>query len=91
MDFNIDFSKIDRLEMRDLNISDQEVKSVFDNENSFVKEFPNFTLLLGFSAKRKFFKIAYQVSKNLNFDVEALQIDLPYEEDVKQYWCESQR
>ena len=75
------------MEMRDLNISAEEVKSVFENPNSFVKEFPDFVLLLGFSNKRKFVKIAYRISKSINFEIDALQIDLPYEEDIEDYWC----
>lgn len=65
MDFNIDFSKIDRLEMRDLNISAQEVKSVFDNENSFVKEFPNFTLLLALVPKESLLRLHIRFLKTL--------------------------
>lgn len=87
MDFRLDFSKIDLLELRAINISTNEAKSIFLNENSVVKEYKNFTLLLGFSNKRKFIRVAFQISKNSNFDIEVLQIDLPYEEDVKEYWC----
>ena len=87
MDFRLDFSKIDLLELRTINISMNEVKSIFLNENSVVKEYTNFTFLLGFSNKRKFIRVAFQISKNSNFDIEVLQIDLPYEEDVKEYWC----
>lgn len=65
MDFNIDFSEIDRLEMRDLNISAQEVKSVFDNENSFVKEFPNFTLLLALVPKESLLRLHIRFLKTL--------------------------
>ncbi len=87
MDFRLDFAKIDLLELRTINISTNEVKSIFLNENSVVKEYTNFTFLLGFSNKRKFIRVAFQISKNSNFDIEVLQIDLPYEEDVKEYWC----
>ncbi len=87
MEFNIDFSRINLLELRELHISLEEVKSVFGNPNSFAKEFPEFMLMLGFSSKRKFIKIAYRISKNVNFEVEALQKDLPYEEDIKGLWC----
>lgn len=87
MDFRLDFSKIDLLELRTMNISADELNSIFTNENSVVKEYTNFTLLLGFSNKRKFIKVAFQISKNSKFDIEILQVDLPYEEDVKEYWC----
>jgi hypothetical protein len=87
MDFRLDFAKIDLLELRTINISTNEVKSIFLNENSIVKEYTNFTFLLGFSSERKFIRVAFQISKNSNFDIEVLQIDLPYEEDVKEYWC----
>jgi hypothetical protein len=87
MEFNIDFSNVSLLAMRDLHISVEEVKSVFANPNSIVKGYPDYNFLLGFSNKRKFVKIAYRISKNSNFEVDALQIDLPYEEDIKEYWC----
>lgn len=87
MDYNIDFSLIDLIELRRLNISTSEVRSVFSNDNSFYKDFGDFVFLLGFSDKRKFIKIAYGVSKNLNFEIEVFQNDLPYEEDIKTFWC----
>jgi hypothetical protein len=87
MEFNIDFSLIDRLALREMNISMDEAQSVFSNQNSFHKEYENFIFLLGFSNKRKFIKIAYQIAKNVNFEVEVLEIDLPYEEDIAKFWC----
>jgi hypothetical protein len=87
MEFNIDFSQIDRLVLRELNISRDEIYSVFSNQNSFHNEYPDFIFLLGFRSKRKFIKIAYQISKKANFEVEVLEIDLPYEEDIAKLWC----
>ena len=90
-DFILDFAGIDRLELRELNITENEVISVFVNKTSFADYTREFDYLIGFSNRRKFVQIAYQVHKNPKFDIEILQVDLPYENDIKEYWCKNQR
>lgn len=31
--------------------------------------------------------MAYRISRSANFDIEALQIELPDEEDIRKNWC----
>ena len=90
MDFNIDFSSILWIEVRKLGISMEEIHSIFQNPSSSIASFHGEEFIVGFSSKRKFILAAYQIAKNTNFDIEVLQIDLPYEEDIKKYWCRHQ-
>jgi hypothetical protein len=89
MEFNIDFSTISALEMKRLNISFEEIRSIFSNPSSFHEPFEDFNYLIGFGSNRKFIQVAYRISKNINFEVEVLEIDLPYEKDIKEHWCKS--
>ena len=56
MDFNIDFSMIDFIELRERGITREEIVSILNNRSSY-------------------------------FEIEILQVDLPYEKDIKQNWC----
>ncbi|HEY9044858.1 MAG TPA: hypothetical protein VIN08_03140 [Ohtaekwangia sp.] len=87
MIFNIDFSMIDRMEMRNLNITPDEIVNILNNRSSYFEANEDFIYVLGFSTRRKFIQMAYRVSKNVNFEIEVLQVDLPYEKDIKQNWC----
>ncbi|MFM7429405.1 MAG: hypothetical protein ACKO1F_05845 [Flammeovirgaceae bacterium] len=87
VDFKIDFSFIDRLELKKLNITLDEIQGIFANTKSQLKPFSNFDYIVGFSNRRKFIHIAYKISSDPNYELQALQIDLPYEEDIKSYWC----
>lgn len=87
MEYNIDFSQIDLLELRKFNISFGEINSVITNPSSYFENKADFIFVLGFSDKRKFVQMAYRISKNTNFEIEALQIGLPYEKDIKENWC----
>ncbi len=91
MDFKIDFSGIDLVALRDLNVGATEIESVVVNTNSFFQDWGHSFFLLGFSSKRKFIKIAYRVAKNPNFDIEILQVDLPNESDIENYWCQREK
>ena len=91
-DFNIDFSAIDRLQMKKSNILLDEIRSVFANLNSeYDFSNPDFDYIIGFSNRRKFIHMAYFVSKNINFEIELLQIDLPYEKDIQKFWCSQKK
>lgn len=85
--FIFDYSDFDFLEMKKLNITMIEIQSVFQNPSSVFDKTDWFQYLIGFSSQRKFIQIAFEVSKNSNFDVKLLQIDLPYEKDIKINWC----
>ena len=87
MDFNIDFSMIDFIEMRKCDITREEIVSILNNRSSYFEQNEDFIYVLGFSIRRKFIQMAYRVSKNANFEIEILQVDLPYEKDIKQNWC----
>ena len=74
--------------MRKADIGVDEVRSVFENVNSeYDFSNPNFGYVIGFSVRRKFIHMAYGISKNINFEIELLQIDLPYEKDIQRCWC----
>ncbi len=87
MDFDIDFSQILWVEIRSLGISIDEVYSIFKNPSSTVASHGSEDFIVGFSNKRKFVVVTYQIAKNVNFDIEVTQIELPYEEDIKKFWC----
>ncbi len=87
MEFNIDFSLIDLLELKRFNISLNEMNSVLINPSTYYEDNLDFVYVLGYSSKRKFIEMAFRVSKNSNFEIEALQIRLPYEKDIKKSWC----
>ncbi len=87
MDFDIDFSQIQWIEVRKLGISIREIHDIFKNPSSVFSTVQGEPIIVGFSSKRKFIVATYQIAKNINFDIEVLQIDLPYEEDIKNYWC----
>ena len=87
MDFRIDFSQIDRLELRKLGILTNEVESVIYNPYSYFEFWPDFKFCLGFSHKRKFIQFAFVYSRNPNFDLQLLQIDLADEKEIKKNWC----
>jgi hypothetical protein len=87
MDFNIDFSMIDFIELRNLNITRDEIVSILNNQSSYFEYNDDFIYVLGFSTRRKFLQMAYRISKNANFEIEVLQVDLPYEKDIRQNWC----
>jgi hypothetical protein len=75
------------LKLTKISVSPDEILSVFESERSQAVSLTNYDLMVGLSNKGKFVVIAYQVAKNPTFDVEVLQIDLPYEEDIEQIWC----
>jgi hypothetical protein len=87
MDFDIDFSQILWIEIRKLGISMDEVLSIFKNPRSMVASHGSEYFVVGFSNKRKFIVATYQIAKNVNFDIEVVQIELPYEEDIEKCWC----
>ena len=89
MDFNIDFSNVDFLDFKKLNITFEEINSVFANPTAYHEPQEDFIYALGYGSRRKFVQIAYQILKNSNFDMEVLQIDLPYEKDVREHWCKN--
>jgi hypothetical protein len=89
-DFIFDYSDFDFLEMKRLNITMMEIQSVFQNPSSFLGRMDEFQYFISFSSQKKFIQIAFEVSKNSNFDVKLLQIDLPYEKDIKINWCGNQ-
>jgi hypothetical protein len=85
--YNIDYSLIDRLELKKINVTFEEIQSVFFSPNSHLKPYTGFDYLIGYSNRRKFIHVAYKVSPDPNYELQALQIDLPYEEDIKDHWC----
>jgi hypothetical protein len=87
MDFDIDFSEIQWIEVRKLGISMDEVYSVFKNPSSSFVFLPGLDFIVGFTSKRKIIVVTYQIAKNVNFDIEVIEIELPYEEDIKRFWC----
>jgi hypothetical protein len=87
MGFDIDFSDIPWVEIKKLGISLDEVFSVFENPSSSIASSLAGEFIVGFSNKRKFVVITYKIAKNANFDIEVIQIELPYEEDIKKFWC----
>lgn len=91
-DYLYDFSQIDLVELKQLHINRNEVISVFNNPLSQLKAFKGFLFLIGFSERKKITQIAFNTSKNINFELEILQIDLPDERDwaalrIKKYYC----
>ena len=78
--YNYHFEEIDRIQMRELNITAEEVISVFENPNSYFETFDGFKYLIGFSNRRKFIHIAY-IELETN-DIKIKQVDLPYEQDL---------
>jgi hypothetical protein len=87
MDFKIDFSGIDFIALRNAGIKFDEVSSLLANESSYFEPKYNYYLVIGFSSRKKFIKMAYQISRSANFEIEALQIELPDEEDIRKNWC----
>lgn len=86
-DFVFDYSDFDFLEMKQLNIAMVEIQSVFQNPSSYFDKMDEFQYLIGFSVQRKFIQIAFEVSKNCNFDLKLLQVNLPHEKDIKINLC----
>lgn len=84
--YRYDYSKIDRLDFKKVCISESEVNSIFESLKSNNKNFTGFDYIIGFSYKNKFIHIIYNISKNANFEIELLQIDLPHEEDIRKYF-----
>ena len=78
---------IDFIELRNLNITRDEIVSILNNQSSYFEYNDDFIYVLGFSTGRKFLQMAYRISKNANFEIEVLQVDLPYEKDIRQNWC----
>jgi hypothetical protein len=87
MDFDIDFSLIQWIEIRKLGISMEEVYDVFKNPNSSITSLLDESFAVGFTSKRKFIVVSYRIAKNVNFNIEVIEIELPYEEDIKRSWC----
>jgi hypothetical protein len=87
MDFIIDFSGIDFIALRNAGIKFDEVSSIVSNESSFFEPNRDFEYVLGFSSRKKFKQMAFRISRNVNFEIEALQIDLPDEGDIRECWC----
>ena len=87
MEFRIDFSEIDFIALKSSGIKLSEVHSILNNQNSYFEPNDGYNLVIGFSSHKKFIKMAYRVSRNVNFEIEALQIGLPNEEDIGENWC----
>ena len=87
MDFKIDFSRIDLISLRNSGIIFTEVESILGNESSYFEPNGDFDFVLGFSSRKKFIQMAFRISRNVNFEIEALQIDLPDEKDIRECWC----
>jgi hypothetical protein len=86
--FKFDISTTDRLEMKRQNIDVSEIESIFKSKHSYHEPFDGFEYFIGFSNKRKFIHFAFCVHKELAFDYQILQIDLPYEHDIRKYYCQ---
>jgi len=90
MNLNRDFSNIHWFEIRKMGITMEEVIDVIQSSKSSVGFIVNSEFLVGFTSKRKFIVVAYCISKNVNFDIEILDIDLPHEEDIAKIRCPNQ-
>lgn len=84
--FRIDFRKINLLELKVFGILTQHVDDLFVTENSEIHRFGNFSYIIRYVQQTRFIYAAYNVSKNVNFDIELLQAGVPNEEDIKRYW-----
>ena len=87
MEFRIDFSGIDFIALRALGIKLDEVYNILNSETSYFEPKDDYALVMGFSSHKKFVKMAFRISRNANFEIEALQIGLPNEEDIRENWC----
>lgn len=87
MNFRLDFSRLDRLELKALGILPQDLSTLFITENTEFHERSEFSYAIGYINQTRFIHAAYLVSKSDNFDLELLQVGVPDEEDIKAYWC----
>lgn len=85
--FSIDFRNLDLVELKSLGILSQDIIDVFLTENSEIFDFIDFKYVIGYVNQTKFIHVAYTLSKNVNFDIELLQVGLANEEDIRKYWC----
>lgn len=89
--FNIDFRRINLIELKNAGILTQEIDELFTTGNSEILEFRTFSYAIGYVRQTKFVHVAYDVSKSDKFDIEILQAGIPNEEDIKRYWCNRKR
>jgi hypothetical protein len=68
-----DYSNVNWIDLRKSGIVMEELSSVFRNRSSKVDIFNSIEYLIGFTSKRKFIVVAFQVAKNPNFDIEILR------------------
>jgi hypothetical protein len=59
--YNIDYSLVDRLEHKKINVTLEEVQSIFSNPTSVLKPHIGFDYMIGYSNRRKFIHIAYKI------------------------------
>ncbi|MBY0433666.1 MAG: hypothetical protein K2U26_06115, partial [Cyclobacteriaceae bacterium] len=82
MEFALDFSLIDLSALRSQHIRLSEVSSVLKSPTSVLHPQKGFDYLIGFSDQKKFIHIAFRVSGSPKFDLQILQVELPYENDI---------
>ncbi len=83
----IDFRNLSLLELKAAGILPRDLDDLFIIENSEIHSFGDFLYAIGYIKQTRFIYAAYNVSKNVNFDIELLQAGIPNEEDIKRYWC----
>lgn len=86
-EFNIDFRNVNLLELKRVGILSQEIKQLFLTENSNFSVINGVQYVIGYVNQTKFIHVGYTLSKNVNFDIELIDVGIPNEKHIRKYWC----
>ena len=89
MDLKIDYRNVNWVYLRSKGITQKDLSQFFQAEWLEIENLRDkgFSYAIAYVNEQKMIHIAYRISKNVNFDIEVLQIGIPNGEDIKRYWC----
>jgi hypothetical protein len=85
---DLNFSKLETLYLKSINVSFEEIKSVIANTNSHLFSISqNEFLVIGFSNKLKFINVLLELSNEIEKFVYVTNVELSNEDQIRKYYC----
>ncbi len=85
---DLNFSKLEPLYLKSINVSFDEIKSIISNSNSNLFSInQNEFLVIGFSNKCKFINVLLELSNEIEKFVHVTNVELSDEQQIRKYYC----
>ncbi|MBC8110771.1 MAG: hypothetical protein H7Y04_06905 [Verrucomicrobia bacterium] len=90
LSFRLNFTDIDLAGLNaEEDITPQEVRSIFENPKSRYLFTKDIFFIIGYSHHKRIIQVAFRVAESIYFDLDILQIEIPDEEEIEQFYCQS--